>query len=59
MEVSKNEIQSAYQRIKGHPVPTAINLSAVAKGLAAAYPLRFEFEINRSRGFAWDNDEIR
>lgn len=52
------ELSTAYQRITGRPVPAKQDMARLAKGLIGRFPDRFEFEINRQRGFAFDHDEI-
>jgi hypothetical protein len=57
-ELTHHELQQAFKNIHGHPIPRGANPAEVARGLAARSPLRFEFEVNRLRGFAWDADEL-
>ena len=57
-ELTRYELQEAFRRIHGHPVPRGAKPQEVARGLAARSSLRFEFEVNRLRGYAWDADEV-
>lgn len=56
-EVSHDEVRQVYRRITGKPLPRGRRAGEVAKALYASAPLRFEFEVNRLRGYAWEADE--
>ena len=56
-ELTTYELREAFKRIQRREPPRGVRPEDLARGLASAGPLRFEFEINRLRGFAWDHDE--
>jgi hypothetical protein len=53
-ELTTHELREAFKIIFNRPLPPGANPKAVARTLTERMPLRFEFEINRQRGFAWD-----
>jgi hypothetical protein len=53
-ELTTHELREAFKAIFNRPLPPGSNTAAVARTLSERMPLRFEFEINRQRGFAWD-----
>jgi hypothetical protein len=57
-ELTHDELRQAYQRITGKPLPGNASARDVARWLTQTFPLRFEFEVNRLRGHAWDADEL-
>lgn len=57
-ELTNHELQETYRRMFGKPIPRGARPAEVARHLAASSPLRFEFEVNRLRGYAWDADEV-
>jgi hypothetical protein len=57
-ELTNHELQETYRRMFGKPIPRGARPAEVARGLSARSPLRFEFEVNRLRGYAWDADEV-
>lgn len=58
-ELTQHELDEAFRRIFGRPIPRGSKPRDIARNLAASQPLRFEFEINRVRGYAWDAEEVR
>lgn len=57
MRLTTYELRECYQRIfNSTKIPKDYN--NLAKTLATRQPLRFVFEINRLRGYAWDSTEI-
>lgn len=54
-ELTGHELAEAFKRIYGKPLPRGRKSSDLARALAAHEPVRFEFEVNRLRGFAWDH----
>lgn len=54
-ELTQHELREAYKAMFGRPIPPRADLRRIAQGLAAQEPVRFEFEVNRLRGYAWDN----
>lgn len=58
-ELTYYELQQAYLRITGSKLPAGSKPAATARRLTEQRPLRFEFEINRLRGFAWDLEDIQ
>lgn len=57
--VEPEEIRAAFRRIHGRDVPRGLSLARVAETMARTNRLRFEFEINRCRGLAFDAEEIQ
>ena len=57
-ELTYHELQEAYKQITGHKLASGANAAATARRLTEKYPERFEFEINRVRGFAWDMEDF-
>jgi len=57
-ELTYDELRQAHQRIKGAPLPGNLAPRDVVRWLAQTLPLRFEFEVNRCRGHAWDAEEL-
>lgn len=56
-ELTQHELREAFKRMFGRPIPPRADLRRIARGLAATEPLRFGFEVNRLRGYAWDNGD--
>lgn len=55
--VGSEEVRTVFRRITGKVLPPN-RVRAVVDGMVSANPLRFEFEVNRLRGYAWNQDEI-
>lgn len=55
--ITHDELNQAFFRITGRHPPRGRAAHSLAALLSRAEPVRFEFEINRARGFAWDNGE--
>lgn len=55
--VTRAELRQAWDRMVGGRKYPRHHQSVVYKSLVALNPARFEFEINRARGFAFDNGE--
>jgi len=53
-EITNHELREVYKRIKGQELPRTATPAQVASHFVKTQPERFEFEINRLRGFAWD-----
>lgn len=57
-EMSPHELVTVVQVLTGRPVRRLVGpLPKIARVLYEAAPLRFEFEVNRLRGFAWNHGE--
>lgn len=56
-EITPYEVREAFKRIYNRPAPKGAKPVEMARRLSAHHPLRFEFEINRLRGYAWDAEE--
>jgi len=56
--LTHHELREAYKAIFQRDLPRGAKSADVARGLAASYGNRFEFEVNRLRGFAWNNHEL-
>ena len=56
-ELTKDELLQAYERITGNKPKGNIDLNRTAQYFAQTQPIRFEFEVNRCRGYAWDNGD--
>jgi hypothetical protein len=54
-EITNHELREVYKRINGKDLPRTARPSDVAHHFVKTRPERFEFEVNRLRGFAWDN----
>ena len=52
--LTPSEVRTAFTRITGRPVPTEMSLKQVAGLLTRHFPARFEHEVNRVRGYAFD-----
>ena len=57
-ELTQYELEQAYKRITRHKLPPGTNGRSTARRLQEKYSERFEFEINRVRGFAWDIGDL-
>jgi len=57
-ELTHHELRQAYKRITGRELPRGTDARRTVQHFIATSPLRFEFEVNRIRGFAWDAEEI-
>jgi hypothetical protein len=57
-ELTHHELREAYKRITGRELPRGAKSQDVARHFVTTCPLRFEFEVNRLRGFAWDAGEM-
>lgn len=57
--LTHHELQQAFHRIAGRPLPAGCDLRLIAGELSRTRPRRFEFEVNRCRGLAFDLEELR
>jgi hypothetical protein len=57
-ELTPDELKHAYICIHNKPVPKGQSYRAIAATLARACPLRFEYEVNRQRGWAFDAEDL-
>lgn len=57
-ELTHHELKQAFQRIFQRPMPRNVKPEVTARLLTQELPLRFEFEVNRLRGFAWEHGEL-
>lgn len=53
-DITHGELQRVFHIITGRPLPARYNPGECAQALIAARPERFEFEVNRLRGYAWN-----
>lgn len=57
--LTRQELEQTYYRMVGRPLPRRSDPAQVAQQLSSARPLRFEFEVNRLRGYAWEHENER
>jgi len=55
--LTRHELREVYKTINGKHLPVGANPRDVATFLMKYHALRFEFEVNRLRGYAWNNGE--
>ena len=56
--VTYHEARTAFSEIFRRPMPRGSDVEQIVRNLSTAVPLRFEFEVNRVRGFAWNMEEL-
>ena len=55
-DLTHGELQRVFYNLTGHPLPAGNNPGNTAQALIRAWPEAFEFEVNKLRGYAWDQE---
>lgn len=57
-ELTHHELRQAHKAITGRDLPRGAKPQEVARYFVATCPLKFEFEVNKVRGFAFEAGEL-
>jgi len=57
-DITTYELRETYRRITGGPPPGSLPPKEAVRRLIHENSLRFEFEVDRLRGYAWDGADV-